>query len=60
MIEKVEDGDLKKLSKVGLNMWFTLDLYRWKRNFEHSLSKFTGFAKMGKERLKVKKEICTA
>ena len=56
----LKDGDLLNLSKVGLNMCFTVDLYHWKSNFKHFALKFTGLAKNTNERFYGKKEICTA
>ena len=47
----LKDGDLQNLSKEGLNVCFTADLYYWKSNFEHFPLKFTGLAKNAKREI---------
>ena len=47
----LKDGDLQNLSKEGLNMCFTADLYYRKSNFEHFPLKFSGLAKNAKREI---------
>ena len=42
---------MQNISKVGLNIWITSDVYLQKCNFEHFPFKFTGLAKNAKREI---------